>query len=49
MKKVVSILIERRELTELIGSQIIKYLESNPKVSYTDSGSGFIEIRAAQE
>lgn len=47
-KKVASILIERRELTELIGSQIIKYLESNPTVAYTDSGSGFIEIRAAQ-
>ena len=47
-KNVVSILIERRELTELVGSQIIKYLESNPKLSYTDSGSGFIEIRAVQ-
>ena len=47
-ENIASILIQRKEITKETFHQIIVYLKSNSKVSYTDSGSGFIEIRAGQ-
>ena len=47
-KKIVSMLIERKELSDEIFEQIMGYLSENSKVSYTDSGNGFIEVRASQ-
>ena len=41
-------LIERKELSDEIFEQIMGYLSENSKVSYTDSGNGFIEVRASQ-
>ena len=42
--QVVSILIEKTEISEEIFYQVTKFLKQNSKVSYTDSGNGFIEI-----
>lgn len=47
-KKIVSMLIERKELSDDIFEQIMECLSENSEVSYTDSGSGFIEVRASQ-
>ena len=48
-KKVVSILIEKKELSLDANEEVMKYLDSDSQVSYTDSGSGFIEVRALQD
>ena len=48
-KKIVSMLIERKELSDDVFGQIMDYLVSSSQVSYTDSGSGFIEVRALQD
>lgn len=45
-KSIVSILIERKELAGTIQKKIKSYLLSDSNIEYTDSGSGFIEIRA---
>lgn len=47
-ENIASILIQRREITREVIDQLIRYFQSDPKVSYTDSGSGFIEIRTRQ-
>lgn len=47
-KKIASILLEKKDITKELWNQIKEYLKSDSKVSYTDSGSGFIEICAIQ-
>ena len=48
-RNIVSILIERNELSSNIHYKIMEYLLSDSEVAYTDSGSGFIEIRATED
>lgn len=48
-KKIVSILIERSEISKDVFEQVMNYLEGDSEISYTDSGNGFIEIRALQD
>lgn len=48
-KSIVSILIERDELSMAVHDKIMDYLASDSSVSYTDSGSGFVEIRAVED
>lgn len=45
-KKILSILVERNELPSNIYIELMDYLESDLNVSHTDSGSGFVEIKA---
>lgn len=47
-KSIVSILIKRNELPIYVYKRIMNYLESSSQISYTDSGSGFIEICATK-
>ncbi|MCM1383371.1 MAG: Cof-type HAD-IIB family hydrolase [Lachnoclostridium sp.] len=45
-EKIVSILLQRDELDKDIYDYIIHFLEADATVTYTDSGSGFVEIKA---
>lgn len=42
--KIISILIEKKELPYKAYYNMITYLNTNKDISYTDSGNGFIEI-----
>ena len=42
--KIISILIEKKELPYKAYYSMITYLNTNKDISYTDSGNGFIEI-----
>lgn len=42
---VVSILLIRSELSDTTYNKLIEYLEKNEDVTYTDSGSGFVEVK----
>lgn len=48
-QKIVSMLIEKKGISSKIYNQVMRYLESDAEVSSTDSGNGFIEIRAIQD
>jgi hypothetical protein len=47
-KNIFSILIVRAELTNNIQQNLIHYLDMNSMITYTDSGSGFIEIKGVE-
>ena len=48
-EKIVSMLIERKSISSEIYNQVMRCLESDSEISSTDSGNGFIEIRAIQD
>ena len=47
-KSIVSILIEKEELSTTVKKKVMEYLLSDSAITYTDSGGGFIEIRAVE-
>lgn len=47
-KQILSILVERKELTPNVYDELMSFLKIDDDISYTDSGSGFVEIKAVE-
>lgn len=48
-QNIVSILLPRDELTQMVYKQLMDFFESDVNVVFTDSGSGFIEVKSAMQ